>query len=199
MLLFEILNINFKMYLLGLLCCCFYNNFLLNSSSYLSLYFLHVKPSTGNFFYTAQLYRLFTSDFIRYPLTVQVLLKHLLDILAMLILVLRESKQDGVHKSWHFCCESFQINVSVIMFCSASKYQDIFPYSLFQNLPNPFCMFVVSIRDVLHCQIAVGFFLLWQWCFTESLASIQALVIDKCRFPTSESISVFHFFLLNLH
>ena len=40
-------------------------------------------------------------------------------------------------------------------------------------LPSPYCMFVISICYVFHGQIAVEFFLVWQWCFIESLPTID--------------------------
>ena len=39
-----------------------------------------------------------------------------------------------------------------------------------RNGSRHFCLFyVISIFNVLHCQIAVKFFIVWQWCFIKFL------------------------------
>ena len=82
----------------------------------------------------------------------------------MLILVLRESKQNQVHISRETASNN------------ASLWTCRWYYSTKLCIPKSFhslCLFVFRISDVLHFQVTVEFFLIWESHFIKSLPRIH--------------------------
>ena len=98
------------------------------------------------------------------------------DTLAIVIMVFPECVQDQVHIFQCTGCGSFWIHLSVIVYYSVHIEHNTLLNFVSWNLPKSFFIFLFSIHDVFHCQIAVKLFLIWQWCFIESMSNIHVLV-----------------------
>lgn len=76
-------------------------------------------------------------------------------------------------------CRRFWIVTSLVVYHFACINNDTLMSCVFWNLPRLFCVFVASICNVLHYQIAVEFFLVWQWRFIEFLPTIWMKVFPQ--------------------
>ena len=102
--------------------------------------------------------------------------------------LLTESKQDQVPISWYTCFGSSRIYLPIVVYCSAHTDHETCLEFFFKILSNSSEMFLVSIRAVFHCQVAVKLFFLWQWYLFESMSAIHVLVSINNSFSLRQNL-----------